>query len=63
MIKLDIQNLIYQTQNDLMVAESKFNMAKNDINMDLAAVDIKAAEDKLNLLYRKAREVEKNEGM
>lgn len=54
-----VKDLIKQTQVDLMVAECKFNMAKNDIDIEMATVDIKAAEDKLNLLYKKAKELEK----
>lgn len=54
-----VKDLIKQTQVDLMVAECKFNMAKNDIDIEMATVDIKSAEDKLNLLYKKAKELEK----
>lgn len=54
-----VQDLIKQTQVDLIVAECKFNMAENDIDIEMATVDIKAAEDKLNLLYKKAKELDK----
>ncbi|KYH35854.1 hypothetical protein CLTEP_02470 [Clostridium tepidiprofundi DSM 19306] len=53
----NIKSLIRQIQDELMLAENKFNNALNQTDMDIAAIDIKACEDKLNLLYKKAKEM------
>jgi len=53
-----MKKLIKYTETELMVAENKFNNAINPTDIDIASIDIKACEDKLNILYKKAKEME-----
>lgn len=62
-MKFGIRELISQIQTDLLVVTCKFNVVENEIDRDIAIIDMKAAEDKLNLLLKKAKEMELSEAM
>lgn len=57
MDRLEFSAMIAQTLEDLKSAENRFNFSKGT-EADIAMIDIKAAEEKLNLLYKGAKELE-----
>lgn len=55
---MKIRELIRETELELEVAKCKFNMKLNELDIDLAIIDIDAAEKKLKRLHSEVREME-----